>query len=204
MFDGGDELANQAGGGERPRATEPSPRTHPTVRVAAPAPKGPTVNLFRVRVEWGTMAVLDRETLLDLVVNVVPLGIILLFAVVGLVVAPLGYADLLTELVELGLLAVPFVVLAVVSYIAGRAVMLDEERVAAETSEPPGTVERYPDDGTFETEHADREAEHAEVEADVEADSEAERTDGETGRAGVADDTEKTDPVVEREADEEP
>lgn len=73
--------------------------------------------------------VLDRETMLDLFVNAVPLAIILLFALVGLVVAPIGWGSLFTEAVELGLLVVPFVVLVVVSYVAGRAVALDEERV---------------------------------------------------------------------------
>lgn len=105
---------------------------------------------------------IDRETLLDLTVNVVPLAIILLFAAVAVVVSPIGPTDLFTEIVELGLLAVPFVVLAVVTYIAGRAVMLDEEHTEPETAPdgPPGTGpvaadEAAPAAGTAEREPAE-------------------------------------------------
>lgn len=96
--------------------------------------------------------VLDRETMLDLFVNAVPLAIILLFALVGLVVAPIGWGPPFLEAVELGLLVVPFVVLVLVSVVAGLAVARDEERVeqaeraGAETDREPTVTKDIEDD----------------------------------------------------------
>lgn len=63
----------------------------------------------------------DRETLLDLAVNVIPLGIILFFVVFFLVFDPFGNDPVAVALSQL-LLVVPFVVLATITYVAGRII----------------------------------------------------------------------------------
>lgn len=68
-----------------------------------------------------------RDTLLDLTVNVVPLGIILFFIVLFLVVTPWGW-DPFPVLVSHGLLVIPFVSLALLTYVAGRVIQRDEAR----------------------------------------------------------------------------
>lgn len=69
--------------------------------------------------------VLTRETMLDMSVNFVPIGIILFFVALFLAVNPYGWA-LLPVAISHGLLVVPMVVLAVVTYLAGRAISRDE------------------------------------------------------------------------------
>ncbi|QCC48007.1 DUF6684 family protein [Halobellus limi] len=70
--------------------------------------------------------IFDRDTLLDLTVNVVPLFIIAFFVVAFAVIAPFGI-DPLASAIQFGLLAVPFVLLAILTYFAGRAVAGSEQ-----------------------------------------------------------------------------
>jgi hypothetical protein len=65
--------------------------------------------------------IFDRETQLDLLVNVIPLFIMGFFIVAFLVFAPFGI-DPLASAIQLGLIAVPFVLLAVLTYFAAVAV----------------------------------------------------------------------------------
>ena len=74
--------------------------------------------------------VFDRETLLDLSVNVIPLFIILFFVVVFAVISPFGY-HLVPTAVQMGLLVVPFVGLAVLTYFSGRAIAESEAAMEA-------------------------------------------------------------------------
>jgi hypothetical protein len=67
----------------------------------------------------------DRETLLDLTVNIIPLGIILFFVVVFLMIRPWG-PNLYMETVSMGLLVIPFVALAALTYFSGRIISRDE------------------------------------------------------------------------------
>lgn len=62
-------------------------------------------------------SVFDRETLLDISVNIVPLVIILFFVGLFLVTSPWP-PDLLIEAVTIGLHVIPFVLLALLTYIA--------------------------------------------------------------------------------------
>lgn len=71
----------------------------------------------------------DRETLLDLVVNVIPLVIILFFVVAFAVVRPFG-GDRLGEILMYVLLIAPFLALAVLTYLSGKAIASDERRAA--------------------------------------------------------------------------
>lgn len=72
--------------------------------------------------------IFDRETLLDLTVNVIPLGIILFFVAVFVVVDPFPGLDRLGMLLMLGLHIVPFVALAILTYVSGKAIAGDEKR----------------------------------------------------------------------------
>ena len=64
---------------------------------------------------------LDRETLLDVTVNIIPLVIIAFFFVLYIVFSQFAWEPLIT-VVSLGLLVVPFALLALVTYLAGWAI----------------------------------------------------------------------------------
>ena len=69
----------------------------------------------------------ERETLLDLTVNVIPLGIILFF-VVGFGVVPAFGVDPVMTSVQYSLLVMPLLGLAVLTYYAGKAIERAEAR----------------------------------------------------------------------------
>lgn len=88
--------------------------------------------------------IFDRDTLLDLTVNVIPLGILAFFIVVFLVYAPGPFAfDSVFTTVQLAIVITTFVLLAVLTYYAGKAIAGAEKElgVHAETAtiEPDGT-----------------------------------------------------------------
>jgi hypothetical protein len=78
--------------------------------------------------------IFDRDTLLDLTVNFVPLFIMLFFLVGFLVINPFGFSPLGTGL-QFFLIAVPFVLLALLTYLSGKAIAGDEKTA---TVYPPG------------------------------------------------------------------
>jgi hypothetical protein len=80
--------------------------------------------------------IFDRETMLDLVVNFIPLGIILFFIAFFVVVTPWGF-EVRTSGVMLGLMIVPFVALAVLTYLSAKAIAGDEK---TKTVYPQGQV----------------------------------------------------------------
>jgi hypothetical protein len=71
--------------------------------------------------------VFDQDTLLDLTVNVIPLVIIGAFIIGFLVMAPFGI-DPIASTVQFGLLAVPFSLLTILTYLSGRAISKSEEQ----------------------------------------------------------------------------
>lgn len=71
--------------------------------------------------------IFDRDTLLDLTVNFVPLFIMAFFVVGFLLVNPWGFDPLASGL-QFGLLLAPFVALAVLTYYSGKAIAGDEKR----------------------------------------------------------------------------
>lgn len=77
----------------------------------------------------------ERETLLDLTVNVIPMGIILFF-VVGFGVVPAFGVDPVLTTVQFSLLVMPFLGLAVLTYYAGKAI----ERAEGGHEEPADVV----------------------------------------------------------------
>jgi hypothetical protein len=65
--------------------------------------------------------IFDRETLLDLVVNAVPLLIMAFFVAVFALFAPFGFDPLASGL-QFALVIVPFVLLLVLTYFSARAI----------------------------------------------------------------------------------
>ena len=125
--------------------------------------------------------VFDRETLLDLLVNVIPLGILLFFIVLFWVDNPFGGNPIYTYL-QFAIVIVTFGSLLVLTYFSGRAVAEDEERregtIWAEL--PPGGVpvegETAEDELPGDTDDADESADDA-ADDDAEADGDATAAD---------------------------
>jgi hypothetical protein len=70
--------------------------------------------------------VFDKDTLLDLTVNVVPLGILAFFIVGYLVVNPFAGTDLLVSVISHGLMLFTFISLAILTYVAAVKIEGDE------------------------------------------------------------------------------
>lgn len=85
----------------------------------------------------------DRETLLDLTVNAIPLGILLFFVVVFAVYNPWGVAPVATAL-QFAIVGVTFFALAVLTYYAGKAISEAESEMEEEVD--VGGYEEMPDD----------------------------------------------------------
>ena len=99
---------------------------------------------------------LDRDVLLDLSVNVIPLVIILFFVGLFLVITPFGI-DAGATAIQIALLIAPFGALAVLTYYAGKAIVRDEERLDGEAGEYAnvvGEVESETGEGEGEGESA--------------------------------------------------
>ncbi|MFB6255423.1 MAG: DUF6684 family protein [Haloplanus sp.] len=73
-----------------------------------------------------TTKVFDRDTLLDLVVNFIPLFIILFFIVGYAVYNPFGI-DTVPSALQYALLVVPFVLLTILTYLSGKAIATAEK-----------------------------------------------------------------------------
>jgi hypothetical protein len=79
--------------------------------------------------------VFDRETLLDLLVNVIPLAIMLFFIGLFLVYDPFGYENGLYTYLQIGIVAAAFVLLAILTYVSGKAIATDERALEDEVEE---------------------------------------------------------------------
>jgi hypothetical protein len=86
--------------------------------------------------------VFDRETLLDLLVNVIPLGIMAFFLVLYVVADPFGWDSTYTPLM-IGIIVGSFGLLAVLTYVSGKVISIDEKRreAAGKPIEPGMAVE---------------------------------------------------------------
>lgn len=85
--------------------------------------------------------VFDRETMLDLLVNVIPLGILIFFIALFVVDNSFGGNPIYTYL-QFGIVVVTFGLLLVLTYFSGRAIATDEERTEGTIwgELPPGGV----------------------------------------------------------------
>lgn len=68
----------------------------------------------------------DEETLLDLIVNAVPLAILLFFILVFAVLNPFG-SDPVTTALQFSIMIVTFVALLILTYYSGKAIQESEE-----------------------------------------------------------------------------
>lgn len=66
--------------------------------------------------------IFDRETLLDLLVNIIPLAIILFFVGAFLLFDPFAGLSGLGRVLQFGLLIVPFLALVVLTYLSAKAI----------------------------------------------------------------------------------
>lgn len=82
----------------------------------------------------------DRETLLDLVVNAIPLGIMLFFIAVFLLVNPFG-SDPVGTAIQITIVGVTFVALFVLTYVSGKAISAAERELEEKGyADVPGSV----------------------------------------------------------------
>jgi hypothetical protein len=70
----------------------------------------------------------DRETLLDLVVNAIPLGIILFFILAFALINPFGSSPVNTA-IQFSIMGVTFIALLVLTYVSGKAISEAEEEL---------------------------------------------------------------------------
>ncbi|MFB6169768.1 MAG: DUF6684 family protein [Haloarculaceae archaeon] len=114
-----------------------------------------------------TQSVFDRETLLDLTVNAIPLAILLFFLVVFAVMNPFGPATVV-QAIQFSIVGVMFLALAVLTYYSWKAVATAEQRMehaeqaSVESQEALHGVEEEPE-GELES----GEEEPAEVEGET-------------------------------------
>lgn len=137
----------------------------------------------------------DRETILDLTVNIVPLGIIVFFIIVFLVAEPWEF-DPFIMLVSMGLLVIPFFALALLTFVSGRAIEGDEE-----TGDRTAALSDPSDMGIESGETEERTDETADDD-EVTALNEGRETETNEDRADDADETADTDDEEEHTADD--
>jgi hypothetical protein len=126
--------------------------------------------------------IFDRETILDLMVNFIPLGIILFFFGVYSIYTPWGF-DLLPSGQMFGIMGIMFVALLILTYISAKAIAGDEKRAPVYAQGQAGlegakTVDEI--EHEIEAEEAGAEPESADTEADettADVDAEATKTE---------------------------
>jgi hypothetical protein len=122
----------------------------------------------------------DRETLLDLTVNFIPLGILLLFLVIFAIFTPFGFDSVISS-IQFAIIGVMFVALAVLTYYSGAAVSRAEKEEEAAAALDEGEGETDPE--------LDASGEPADTESDDGADDgTTPELDGEDADAGAAGD----------------
>jgi cytoskeletal protein RodZ len=125
----------------------------------------------------------DRETLLDLTVNVIPLGIILFFVVVFLLIKP-WEQDPLIQIISMGLLVIPFVGLALLTFVSGRAIAQAEGESTTATSELTASDAELEAEATSDTDDYTMTEDRLEnTESDTADETEADETDSEQSDA---------------------
>ena len=88
----------------------------------------------------------DKDTLLDLTVNVIPLGIILFFIGAFAVVNPFGFDAVFSGL-QFSLMVSMFLLLAVLTYYAGKAIEGAEDAADHAAIEEPNSATGTLDEG---------------------------------------------------------
>lgn len=144
-------------------------------------------------------ATFDRDTLLDLLVNVIPLVIIAFFVGAFALFDPFQ-GDSLGRAIQLLLLLAPFVALAVLTYVSGKAIAGDEKRAEVYHQGQATLPDAEPRHGHDEELEAETTAE-GELEAPADAET-AETTDAETASETDVADAETAADETDTEADD--
>jgi len=115
--------------------------------------------------------IFDKDTFLDLTVNIIPLFIMAFFFVLFLpmVYGPFGW-DSTYSLLQIGLIVVPIALLAILTYFSAVAIEGDErEREAQEAAEEAASQEAATDEAEAveETDAAEPDAETAAADSDA-------------------------------------
>lgn len=148
--------------------------------------------------------VFDKETLLDLLVNGIPLFIMLFFIGVFVAIPVFGFAGIEAGL-QFGIVGLSFIALTVLSYIVGKAITLAEEnetvympgQATVEGSKPLKEREEALEGDEEESEETAGELTEDETGEDVDAEASDEDTDADDD-AAQADD----EPSADADADE--
>jgi len=82
----------------------------------------------------------DRDTLLDLTVNLIPLGILAFFIGAYALVNPFGWDNLVSTL-QFAIIGITALLLTVLTYYAGKAISEAEAEMEAETAVEPANTE---------------------------------------------------------------
>lgn len=113
--------------------------------------------------------IFDRDTLLDLTVNVIPLAIMAFFIVVFVVYNPSVYAwDNVFSTIQLAIVGTTFILLAVLTYYAGKAIAGAEKEIgmhAQTTTYNPDAAEQSHEEAESEELTEEEQDEPAELEA---------------------------------------
>jgi len=120
--------------------------------------------------------IFDRETILDLMVNFIPLGIILFFIGTFAVFTPWGF-DLMPSGQMFGIMGIMFVALLVLTYLSAKAIAGDEKRATVYAQGQAGLEGATPlheleADAESEGAETSPQADGMEAEDDVSADTE--------------------------------
>ncbi len=78
----------------------------------------------------------DRETLMDLMVNVIPIGIMLFFGIVYIYMIQVQHAWGFVSLIMFVLIIIPIVSLGLLTYISGK--FISDNNSSDQTTFPPG------------------------------------------------------------------
>lgn len=84
--------------------------------------------------------VIDRKTAVDLIVNLIPMGMLVFFIGLFISISPWEW-DPIAFVIAHGLLLVPLFFLALVTYVSGRAIARDERRAGGEQSTDTGATD---------------------------------------------------------------
>jgi hypothetical protein len=142
--------------------------------------------------------IFDRETLLDLTVNFIPLFMILYFTAVLLIINPWPDLGLFLFVVAIGLHVVPFVALAILTYISGKAIAGDEK---TKTVFPPGQA-TVSGTSPLTEEEAQTDAESSSLASGSEEEGKPTAVEGEThNEDGAVDDPSELEAVESTDGD---
>lgn len=130
--------------------------------------------------------IFDRETLLDLVVNAVPLFIMAFFVVAFVLFAPFGF-DPLASLLQFGIVIGSFVALLILTYISAKAIAGAEKTgpvfIPGQTT--PAEAEPLEHHGAGgDDDHVDAAETAADLEDPLPADEDRDVTDEDASEAG--------------------